>query len=96
MRRADSPHNRTGHTTGEQAGRRRGIAPDSEANGDKVAVQGAPSLALGMVILEVSKVSQVRSLLFFFYNWAELYKKFDDCKTILIQYRPTHYATVHI
>ncbi len=49
-----------GHTTREQAGRRRGIAPDSEANGDKVAAQGAPSLALGMVTLEVPKVSQVR------------------------------------
>ncbi len=56
---ADSPHNRAGHTTREQAGRRRGIAPDSEANGDKVAAQGAPSLALGMVTLEVPKVSQV-------------------------------------
>ncbi len=57
---ADSPHNRAGDTTGEQAGRRRGIAPDSEANRDKVAAQGAPSLALGMVTLEVPKVSQVR------------------------------------
>ncbi len=60
--RADSPHNRAGDTTGEQAGRRRGIAPDSEANGDKVAAQGAPSLAQGMVILEVPKVNQVRRI----------------------------------
>ncbi len=62
MRRADSPHNRAGDTTGEQAGRRRGIAADSEANGDKVAAQGAPSLALGMVTLELPKVSQVRRI----------------------------------
>ncbi len=54
-RQADSPHNRAGHTTGEQAGRRRGVAPVSEVNGDKVAAQGAPSLALGMVSLEVPK-----------------------------------------
>ncbi len=31
-------------------------------NGDKVAAQGAPSLALGMVTLEVPKVSQVRRI----------------------------------
>ncbi len=61
-RRAESPHNRARHKTGEQAGRRRGIAPDSEANGDKVEAQGAPSLALEMGTLEVPKLSQVRRI----------------------------------